>query len=591
MNRAKQIKGTTLIETLIAASIFVVFSLAIYQLYAKVVEVSTRIRLTTIATQVAGQQVELIRNLQYSDVGTVSGIPSGVIPQTQTVVRSNVTFLVTTTIRNIDHPADGTLGGIPNDLSPADNKLVSVVVSCTSCTLPISVTNTSFVAPKALETENGNGALVIKAINASGQPVVGATVRIQNSATVPTIDITDVTDSSGALTIVDAPPSIQNYSVLVSKNGFSTERTYAVGDVANPNPSKPHLTVSANNVTQSTFAIDTAGSITLRFISPQCASITNISGSLTGAKLIGTSPDIKKNTFSFSNAGASTLFSGVEWDIYEIALSTAGYDIAGTNPLFPLSLNPGNNQVVSVTLKPASTHRLVVAVVDNTGLPIADATVEIDGPGGTKTGQTSIGSVTQTDWAGGSGQADFTNATQFLSDDGGIEYGVTGQLRLFSTGPYVSSGELTSSSIDFGQATTFQQLSWLPISQPVSTGATSVRFQIATNTDNATWNFLGPDGTASTYYTSSGEAIAGVHSGDRYLRYKVFLSTSDTTATPTITDVAITYTSGCLPPGQIDFSGLSNGSYTITVSKTGYTTTAKTITLSGDTYETLTLTP
>lgn len=116
----KKQQGTTLIETLIAAAIFVVFSLAIYQLYAKVIELSGRIRIKTIAAQVASEQIEFIRNLQYTDVGTVSGIPSGVVPQSKTVVRNGVTFTIGTTIRNIDLPADGTLGETPNDLSPAD---------------------------------------------------------------------------------------------------------------------------------------------------------------------------------------------------------------------------------------------------------------------------------------------------------------------------------------------------------------------------------------------------------------------------------------------------------------------------------------
>lgn len=104
--------GTTLIETLVAATVFVVFSLAIYQLYSKMVELSVRIRVKTIATQVASEQIEFIRNLQYVDVGTVSGLPSGVVPQTKSVTRSNLTFNVNTTIRNVDLPADGTLGEI-----------------------------------------------------------------------------------------------------------------------------------------------------------------------------------------------------------------------------------------------------------------------------------------------------------------------------------------------------------------------------------------------------------------------------------------------------------------------------------------------
>ncbi len=586
-------QGTTLIETLIAAAFFVVFSLAIYQLYTKVLELSSRIRIKTVATQIASEQIEFIRNLAYSDVGIVSGIPSGVIPATKSVTRNGVTFSVNTTIRNIDLPADGTLGGMPNDMSPADNKLSVIQVVCTSCANSLSVEYTTAIAPKSLETENGNGALVIRAIDGSGLPIVGATVLIQNTALNPNINFSDVTDSTGVLTIVDAPPSTEEYHITVSKNGYSTEQTYLPGETSNPNPIKPHITVAANTVSQATFSIDQTGSIDLRAQSAQCAAITGVSGSFVGSKLIGTSPDVIKTIIPFTINTASNIINNIEWDTYSLALGGTTYDLSGTNPIFPISIAPGSNQQVTLTLKSASSgSRLIVAATDLTGLPIAGATVEVDGPSGTFTNQTSVGSVTQTDWSGGSGQEDFIDNTRFLSTDGGIDYNtINGQLTLSSAGStYLSSGEIISSTIDLGAPANLQQLSWSPASQPTGLGANPVKFQIATNLDNTTWNFIGPDGTDASYYTDVTSDIASVHNGDQYLRYKLILSTDDTDKTPSITDIGFTYTSGCLPPGQIDVGGLSSGAYTVTVSKAGYTTAVKNITISGNTYETVQLT-
>ncbi|MDQ5931144.1 MAG: hypothetical protein QG674_310, partial [Patescibacteria group bacterium] len=333
--------GTTLIETLVAAAFFVVFSLAIYQLYAKVVELSSRIRTKTVATQIASEQIEFIRNLAYSDVGVVAGIPSGVIPATKSVTRNGVSFSVNTVIRNIDLPADGTLGGVPNDMSPADNKLAVIEVVCTSCGAPISVEYTTAVAPKSLETENGNGALVIRVIDGSGLPVANATVLIQNDSLVPNINFSDVTDSSGVLTIVDAPPSTEEYHITVSKNGYSTEQTYLPLEVTNPNPIKPHITVAANTVSQATFSIDQTSSIDLRVQSAQCASITGVSGSLVGSKLIGTNPDVIKSIVPYTASSASNTINSIEWDTYSVTLGGTTYEIAGTNPIFPLSIAPG----------------------------------------------------------------------------------------------------------------------------------------------------------------------------------------------------------------------------------------------------------
>ncbi len=587
-------KGTTLIETLIAAAFFVVFSLAIYQLYAKVIDLSARIRIKTVATQVASEQIEFIRNLQYSDVGIVSGIPSGVIPATKSVTRNNVVFAVNTTIRNIDLPADGTLGGTPNDLSPADNKLADVEVVCTSCSNPFSVEYTTSIAPKSLETENGNGALVVKVIDANGIPVPDASVTVQNSSVVPTINYTDVTDSDGVLTIVDAPPSTEQYHISVTKSGYSSEQTYLPGAGGNPNPVKPHITVAANTVSQSTFAIDATSTIVLKVQSAQCSAITGVSGSLIGTKLIGTSPDVIKNTVAYTASAISNTLSAIEWDTYALTLAGTSYDIAGTSPIFPLSIAPGSNQNVTLTLKPAAAGgRLVVAVTDVSGLPVADATVQVSGPSGSFTNQTSVGSVSQTDWSGGAGQSTYIDQAKFASTDGGIDYGtLPGQLKLTKAGAtYVPTGVLESSTIDFGAPSLFQQLTWFPSSQPSGIGPTPVQFQIATNSDNTTWNFLGPDGTSATSYTSPVSDIATIHDNDRYLRYKVFFSTTDTSKTPSISDIGITYTSGCLPPGQVDFAGLSDDSYDVTVTKNGYTSTTKTITMNGDRYETIQINP
>ncbi len=103
--------------------------------------------------------------------------------------------------------------------------------------------------------------------------------------------------------------------------------------------------------------------------------------------------------------------------------------------------------------------------------------------------------------------------------------------------PYQSSGTLTSSAHDAGGAVDFGTVSWT-VTAPAGT---SVKFQIATNNDNATWNFAGPDGAPWTYYTSS-QSIWSGHDGDRYIKYKAYLDTTDTCKTPVLHDISITCT-------------------------------------------------
>jgi len=70
---------------------------------------------------------------------------------------------------------------------------------------------------------------------------------------------------------------------------------------------------------------------------------------------------------------------------------------------------------------------------------------------------------------------------------------------------------------------------------------TQIRFQIATNNDNTTWNFIGPDGTNSTYYTTSGSSINVIHRGDRYIKYKAYLLSINQAQNPYLDSVTINY--------------------------------------------------
>lgn len=592
MMRMSYQRGITLVETLVATAVFAMIAIVLYAVWSGMFVFVRNIRTKTVLTEIVSQRIEFIRNLQYSDVGTIQGIPSGIIPQTETITRNGVTYELTTTVRSIDNPADGTLGGTPNDLSPADNKLVQILATCTSCVSPTSITYTSLVAPKNLETENGNGALVIKTINASGVPVAGATVLITNASLIPSVSITDITDSDGVLTIVDAPPSTQQYKIVVTKNGYSTEQTYPFGAVENPNPTKPHLTVTANTISQDTFAIDQLSSIAFTATSPQCVPIAGLDATFTGTKLIGT-PAIIKNILSLTTeADGRATNDSVDWDTYTLSIIDATHRLNGLTSNGPLIVSPGSSHIVNAILSPASSNVLGVAVVDSTGTSLTDATVTISGSEGSRSHSTGTLYSEQSDWSGGAGHDLFDNDNVFYFSDAGLEYQETlGAIELKKVGAttYVTAGELISSTIDLGEGGAPIELSWTPTSQPAQTGITPVRFQIAGNTDAQTWNFIGPDGTDGSFYTTTTIPLTQI-STKRYMRYKVLLSTEDSTSTPSVSDVVVRYSNACTLTGLTMFDSLLSGTHTISVSKSGFATTTKSITIPSTTYETITLT-
>jgi len=107
---------------------------------------------------------------------------------------------------------------------------------------------------------------------------------------------------------------------------------------------------------------------------------------------------------------------------------------------------------------------------------------------------------------------------------------------------YAPNGELTSSTLDTGNAlgAGYNRISWALVGAlPANT---TVKMQLAANNDNATGNFLGPGGNAGNWYTlSAGENLWTGLASNRYLRYKIRLETADPTVTPTVDWVRINW--------------------------------------------------
>jgi hypothetical protein len=148
----------------------------------------------------------------------------------------------------------------------------------------------------------------------------------------------------------------------------------------------------------------------------------------------------------------------------------------------------------------------------------------------------------------------------------------------------VYSGWLESSTIDLGLAANYFNIYWEPFTQPTETGAGSLKFQLSTSNSSTpgSWNFIGPDGTNTSFYDTSDTAIADIHDGDQYIRYRAYFQTATTTATPLLSEVLIPYTNSCTPPGQVYFGGVSEQTYIVEVTRSGYEVATEQVDVSGD---------
>ncbi len=400
-NDVKFSRGQSLLSLLLAMAVFAILANAIFTLTTSSFRLVSYSRARIAARHLAQEKLELIRNLPFDEVGTLGGIPSGSLPQSENIVRNGLNYNVETSIVYVDDPFDGTA---PTDLLPTDYKRVRVDVSweglAASRTNPVVLATD--IAPRGIETTAGGGTLSILVFDANALPVAQASISIEADSLDPPIDLEQQTNENGRVVLPGAPACTECYKITVTKEGYSTERTYTSSEVVNPN--KPYLSVIEGQVTESGFAIDKVSTINIASFSNResnFAPLGNITFQLHGQKTIGTDSDdfpVYKFDKQFTtDGGGNIIITDMEWDNYEIIVPvTSGLDIAGTNPLIPFSVLPDTPVDFSFALTPNTSHRLLTVFTDPSSTPVASASATL-----------SFGAYEETKLTGGENDPDF----------------------------------------------------------------------------------------------------------------------------------------------------------------------------------------
>lgn len=257
-------RGMTLIDVVVGTALMLIIFVGLSTLLRTSLQVASISKAKSIATTIAGSQMEYVRSLPYDSVGTIAGIPSGPIPQNSVVTQNAIDFNVRTFIQYHDDAADG-LGGLDSNGIIIDYKIIKISVTYTIGGTSRTVDVISNYSPIGIETTNGGGTLRINVLNAAGVGISGASVRIVDSVRSPTVDVTTFSDITGTVFLPGAAPS-SNYQVFVTKNGYSSAQTYA-RDAVNQNPTPGYLTVVPNVTTAGTFAIDVLATLVMNTFS------------------------------------------------------------------------------------------------------------------------------------------------------------------------------------------------------------------------------------------------------------------------------------------------------------------------------------
>ena len=258
--------GFTLIEVLIAISLIVIVFVGITAAYRLALRVVGMSKNKITATAIANSQIETIRNLPYASVGVRNAVLPDVLGNLDPVTTktiNNATYTITTSVKYVVDPTDGTGG---SDQCNWDYKRADITVSWNDVS-PGSLTLSTVVAPdnqvqelQSCQNQPG-GVLGVTVFNSSGIVVPSPLIQIYSRP--GNALVSSATPSDGSYLF---PLSAGTYRISVSKNNYSSTRTYDTSEVANPND--PDLMVFNGQVTEKSLPIDLVSTFSVDGISP-----------------------------------------------------------------------------------------------------------------------------------------------------------------------------------------------------------------------------------------------------------------------------------------------------------------------------------
>ena len=251
-----------MVELLIGLALIVIIFFGIFSAFYLTFKILGLQQRKTTATEIAQGEIEKIRNMKYSDVGTIGAeLPyaSGTLEELSSITLNNIVYNIERKVRYIYDDSDG------EETCPIDYKKVEIKVSFSGF-LKGEVVLTTDVTPKdkteelAECTKQPVGVLSVKVFNAKGEFVESPKIEIYHPTTGELID--SVMPNSGKYDFILAP---QSYKVVVSKDGYSTEETFSTEEIAIPE--KPNPIVLEGQITEISFLIDKLSSLLVKTLS------------------------------------------------------------------------------------------------------------------------------------------------------------------------------------------------------------------------------------------------------------------------------------------------------------------------------------
>ena len=383
-NKIKK-NGFTIIEAFVFLFIFSVVVLTFYRVFTMSVTFSIEAKKRLAATAMANEKVEIARNLDYSSLGTVNGIPAGNLLAREVLDTSSGRYYIFTDVGYTDDPFDGksnTTDAIPNDYKTVRIKVAWVDDETTTK----AVTVVSTFPPPGLESDIPNsGVLSINVLDNTGKGIPQAMIHLTNPAT--GTDTTVQTDSTGNYTFIGASASTK-YNIQISRSGYYSVQTYPAYPTSTFKPADVDASVITDTVTTKALTTDQLCQVNLKTRDPFGSAISGVHFTLAGGHKKGNKASDNSVMYDFSqdlvsdSSGTSTQ-NNMAYGVYTITpAAVAGKTFIGISPALNIknqfNLNPAANLNVNLLYADNSLNSALITVLNNAdSTPIAGASVNL----------------------------------------------------------------------------------------------------------------------------------------------------------------------------------------------------------------------
>lgn len=284
MAKMKTNPGFTFIEAMVVVFLIVVITVTFYSVFSYGTTSIIESKKKLAAAQVASEKMEVIRNLNYADIGTTTGIVHGVLSEREVISRNSGVYYVFTFVQYMDDSYDGTLAGDTTGMN--DYKRVRIKATweddSSSDKGVILVSNFS---PVGIESDAGGGLLSINVLDDNEDGIGGANVHIVNSDL--GIDMNATTDDTGNILFPSAPEGDKNYSISVTKDDYYPVQTYPPYPGSTFNPVNEDISILEGQPTTLNLYTDESSNLTLQTQDPFGEPVESVSYNLAGGMKIG----------------------------------------------------------------------------------------------------------------------------------------------------------------------------------------------------------------------------------------------------------------------------------------------------------------